>query len=150
VSSTVSLLAPSKIAKLTSPSPTVVRFYLSQLKPQLPALSNAIFEIELRLTAGGEYMIKNPKIAGNTTSINVKGIHIFVKGPGDSGIGEEDLAQGDTWNETEATAAVFALPNPLPTGPMAAKALDTRTIGAHAPGTEAQPDQLTIAFDELN
>jgi hypothetical protein len=124
----------------------VIRFQLSDLHPALPALSNAVLEIEMQLSNASEYHLKNIKIAGNTAAVNVTGVHVYIKTSADSGMGAEDNNQGQGWVSLVATAATSGLPNPLPTGPLNVQPLTTQAIGVNVLSPN---DLLTIGFDNL-
>lgn len=147
---TTTVALPANIPSITAATPGVVRFQLAQLSPAFAALSKAVLEVEIQMVTPTEYRISRPKIAGNTSAVNVRGLHVYLNTAANynatGGSGAEDANQGTFWNSVSATAAVFALPNPLPAKPLGATPLTTTTIQLQVLSTA---DVLTIGFDNL-
>ena len=137
---------PANLPSLMSATPAVMRFNLSTLNPTFAAFSGAVLEIEIQRSNATTYRLNNVKVAGNSAAVMVTGIHVYVKAAGTAGKGTEDTAQGAGWISVSATAPVFALPNPLPTGPLGATPLSTTSINVNQSSTS---DVLTIGIDNL-
>jgi hypothetical protein len=140
---------PSPLPLLTSNAPTVIRFDLSQLTPNVPALNGAILEVSILAynTAQNEYKVYNPRIIGNAAPVSVSSIHVYVRPATGSGLGSEDVNQGDLCAAVKTTAAIAALPNPLPVGPIkTAIPLVNFALGITA---QSAADVITIGFASI-
>jgi len=140
----------STLPTLTAGRTAVLRFALSNLKPGVAPLANAILELEIVAPNPTEYRFTNPKIGGNTAVVQLTGLHVLVKPSAVAGPGSEDTNQGDTWDTISASIPVSTLPNPLPTTPLSMTPLDTRAIavGAYS-STGDLNDTITVGFDVL-
>jgi len=149
---TASMAIPpiSTLPTLTAGKTAVLRFALSNLKPGVAPLANAILELEIVAPNPTEYRFTNPKIGGSTAVVQLTGLHVLVKPSAVAGPGSEDANQGDTWDAISASIPVSTLPNPLPTTPLSMTPLDTRAIGVGAySGTGDLNDTITVGFDVL-
>jgi hypothetical protein len=149
---TASMAIPpiSTLPTLTAGKTAVLRFALSNLKPGVAPLANAILELEIVAPNPTEYRFTNPKIGGNTAVVQLTGLHVLVKPSAVAGPGSEDANQGDTWDAISASIPVSTLPNPLPTTPLSMTPLDTRAIGVGAySSTGDLNDTITVGFDVL-
>jgi hypothetical protein len=143
-------LAYLTASMLTAGKTAVLRFALSNLKPGVAPLANAILELEIVAPNPTEYRFTNPKIGGSTAVVQLTGLHVLVKPSAVAGPGSEDANQGDTWNAISASIPVSTLPNPLPTTPLSMTPLDTRAIGVGAySSTGDLNDTITVGFDVL-
>jgi hypothetical protein len=143
---TLTMPIPSPLPLITSNQVSVMRFDLSQLTPAVPALNGAFLEISIQSYNAlvNEYKIFNPRIVGNSAPVTVNGIHVYLRAATGSGLGTEDVNQGDLWSGVQATAAPVPLPSPLPTGPItAADPLVTISLGVPA---QSAADVITIGF----
>ena len=149
---TASMAIPpiSTLPTLTAGKTAVLRFALSNLKPGVAPLANAILELEIVAPNPTEYRFTNAKIAGSTAVAQLTGLHVLVKPSAVAGPGSEDANQGDTWDAISASIPVSTLPNPLPTTPLSMTPLDTRAIavGAYS-STGDLNDTITVGFDVL-
>lgn len=143
---TAGLTVPATIPVLASNTVAVMRFMGSSLQPAVPALANAIIEVELKMANASEYRFSRLKIAGNTAAVKFTGIHIYVKTAGTAGMGLEDLVQGGLWINVSATAAVFARPANLPTTPLGATPIVTISNYSAQFSTT---DVVTLGFDNI-
>ena len=149
---TASMTIPpiSTLPTLTAGKTAVLRFALSNLKPGVTPLANAILELEIVAPNATEYRFTNPKIGGSTAVVQLTGLHVLVKPSAVAGAGSEDTNQGDTWDAISASIPVSTLPNPLPTTPLAMTPLDTRAIGVGAYSSSGVlNDTITVGFDVL-
>ena len=149
---TASMAIPpiSTLPTLTAGKTAVLRFALSNLKPGVAPLANAILELEIVAPNPTEYRFTNPKIGGSTAVVQLTGLHVLVKPSAVAGPGSEDANQGDTWNAISASIPVSTLPNPLPTTPLSITPLDTRAIGVGAYSSAGDlNDTITVGFDVL-
>lgn len=150
---TASVSLPSTIPVLASNAqPAVVRFELSQMSPTHPALTNAVLEVEVQRTSDSTpttYRFNRVKIAGNTAAVSVKGIHVYLKAPGASGVGAEDPNQGMGWVSVQATAPTFARPATLPATPLGATPVTSTAINSAKRAGTGQVDVITIGIENL-
>ena len=148
---TVSMKMPATIPNLNSNAqPAVVRFELSQMQPAHPALTNAILEVEVQRATPTTYRLNRVKIAGNTAAVMVKGIHVYIKPDGSSGLGSEDANQGMGWVSVQATAPTFARPATLPATPLGATPVTSGAINAAVRATATgASDAITIGIENL-
>lgn len=144
---TASMQVPATVPNLTVRNPAVMRFSLSSLG--VAALTGAIIEIEVQKVNATQYRLGRPKIAGNSAAVMVSGIHVFIKDASTTGVGAQDSSQGLAWTSVMASAPVFALPNTLPTTPLAATPLTTSYMTVQAVSATGA-DVFTIGFDNLN
>ncbi len=151
----VSIPLPATIAAFNAAQPTLIRFNLNTLSPLFGnvKVANALLEIEVRLAnaAGTQYRFSRPKIFGNTATVSVVGLHLYIKAPAAVGMGDEDLSQSILWNAvgkpTPVVAAIAVRPAVLPLTPNAAIPLTTNSI--FYPKTVGVSDTLTIGFEDL-
>ena len=144
---TGSLKVPGTIPNIFGAAPAVLRFPLSALKPAVPGLQNAIFEIEVQMVNDFEYRLSKPKIAGNTISISVKDITVYIKQTDDPLTpGNEDSSLGLNWHSIEANSPIFVIPSPLPNSPLGAQSLAPLPIYFQ---TSTKADYFTLGFAEL-
>jgi hypothetical protein len=149
---TASMAIPpiATLPKLTAGKTAVLRFALSNLKPGVASLAQAILELEIVAPNPTEYRFTNPKIGGSTAVVQLTGLHVLVKPSAVAGPGSEDANQGGTWDALSASIPVSTLPNPLPTTPLSMTPLDTRAIGVGAySSTGDLNDTITVGFDAL-
>lgn len=143
---TATMPVPSPLPLLTDANPAVIRFDLSKLNPPVPALSGATLELSIRAynSIGNEYKVYSPRLAGNTASVTLQGIHVYVRPSTGTGLGVEDVNQGDFWSALNVTVAPTPLPSPLPTGPMTSiNPLTTITLGVTS---QSASDVITVGF----
>ena len=78
---TASMAIPpiSTLPMLTAGKTAVLRFALSNLKPGVAPLANAILELEIVAPNPTEYRFTNPKIGGSTAVVQLTGLHVLVK-----------------------------------------------------------------------
>ena len=149
---TASMAIPpiSTLPTLTAGKTAVLRFALSNLKPGVAPLANAILELEIVAANPTEYRFTNPKIGGSTAVVQLTGVHVLVKPSAVAGPGSEDANQGATWDAVSASIPVSTLPNPLPTTPLSVTPLDPRAIavGAYSSSGDLN-DTITVGFDVL-
>ena len=143
---TATVPMPATIPTTMVANPAIIRLQLSGLG--IPALANAILEIEIQMITPDFYRISRPKIGGNSAAVNVTGLHVFIKGPNDGGIGTED-AEGSLWDNLTATAAVFQLPANLPATRINAVALTLQAITTPKKAVAPAVDMITVAFDNI-
>jgi hypothetical protein len=145
---TQTMAIPNPLPLLTDANPAVIRFDLTQLTPPVPALNGAILELSVRSynTAGNEYKVYDPRLVGNSATVTLQGLHVYVKQATDTGLGTEDVNQGDFWSGVQVTVAPNPLPSPLPTGPMSIDPLTTITLGITALSTS---DVITVGFASI-
>jgi hypothetical protein len=137
---------PANIPSVTAGTVAVLRFDLSKLNPQVPALAGAILEVEILMSNPTEYQVQNPKIAGISSAVQISGIHVFVNTSDGVGIGFEDINQGLFWTTSSVTIPATALPNPLPAGPMSISSFENQPLEIQAQSTS---DVMTIGFDTV-
>jgi len=89
----------------------VLRFALSNLKPGVAPLANAILELEIVAPNPTEYRFTNPKIGGSTAVVQLTGLHVLVKPFAVAGPGSEDANQGEPG--TPSRRASLFLPCPI-------------------------------------
>lgn len=144
---TASLRVPASIPTIFVNTPAVMRFALSELKPKVPALEGAILEIEIQMVNETSYRLSKPKIAGNSASVAFTDLSVFIKTTDDPLThGHEDISQALNWHAVDATAAIFALPAPLPATPLAAVPLAGLPIYFQ---TSTKADYFTIGFGDI-
>jgi len=142
--------AISTLPTLMTGTTALLRFALSDLKPAVASLGNAVLELELVAVNATEYRFSSPKIGGSTAVVQLQGVHVFVKPSSVAGPGSEDTNQGDTWDGTMASIPVSTLPSPLPNTPLAVAPLDTRAIAVGAyTSSGVLNDTITVGFDVL-
>jgi len=150
LTASMAIPAISTLPTLTSGKTAVLRFPLSNLKPAVAPLANAILELEVVAANQTEYRFTNPKIGGSTAVVQLTGLHVLVKPSTVAGAGSEDKYQGDTWDAISTSIPMSTLPNPLPTTPLAMTPLDTRAIGVGAYSSSGDlNDTITVGFDVL-
>lgn len=142
---TATVNLPATIPTLASANPALIRFSLNQLSPAVPALANAILEVEVHMANPTTYRVNRPKIVGNTTPVSLDGIHILIRPASGMGMGVED-PNGAAWAQIAVTAAIAARPATLPTTPLAATPLRTNAIFM---GTQSASDAMTIVLDNV-
>lgn len=142
---TAAVAVPANITGLNV-APKVMRFQLSQMTSVPASLNRAVLEIEIQTANANTYRINRIKIGGNTAAVSIRRIHVYVKTAGASGLGVEDLNQGNLWNSVVATAPVFALPANLPAGPLAATPLSTTALFVEK---LSATDVITIGIEEI-
>ncbi len=143
---TATLAIPNPLPLLTAATPAVLRFALSQLTPPIPALNGAYLEVSVRSynTAQNEYRVYNPRIFGNSVPVHIEGIHAYVRPAAGTGLGTEDVIQGDQWSGVNATAGIFPMPGPLPAGPVTgAIPMATNALGIQS---QSSSDVITLGF----
>ncbi len=140
---TATLPLPATIPTTMVANPAILRFQLSGLG--IPSLANAFIEVEVQMITPDFYRISRPKIAGNSAAVTVTGLHVFIKGPNDGGIGTAD-AEGMIWDDLNATADIFARPANLPATRIAANPLSRRSIQTPK---KSMVDRMTLAFDDI-
>jgi len=146
---TEALPVPSPLPLITSSGVAVMRYDLSRLTPPVASLKGAILEITIRSynIANSEYKISNPRLIGTTVPVTLNGIHVYIRPSTGTGLGIEDVNQGDFWSALNVTAAPVALALPLPSGPMtAAPPLTAISLGIQA---QSAADMLTIGFADI-
>ncbi len=143
---TQTLTFPTAIPSITSANTGVIRFPLSKLSPAVASVAIAIFEVEVQMINATEYRIRNPKIVGNLAIVNITGIHVFTRPATGTGIGVEDFAQGIAWVPTMVSAAIVALPNPIPTTPFKATSLEPLSLSIMV---QSPMDSMTIGFESI-
>jgi hypothetical protein len=146
---TATLPIPANLPVITSSTPAVIRFNLSQLTPSNPALNGVILEVSIALfnSAGTNYKVFNPRIAGNSAPVSVSSLHVYVRAATGSGIGTEDPNQGDIWASLSAIAAPVALPGTLPSGPLTVAAPLINT--SLSIGVRSASDVMTLGFQSI-
>jgi len=142
---TAAVNLPANIPTLASANPALIRFQLSQLAPNVPALANAILEIEVHMANPTTYRMNRPKIVGNSAPVSLDGIHIFIKPAAMAGLGIED-PNGAAWSVIAVTAAIAQRPATLPTTPLAATPLRTNAIFM---GMQSAADAVTVVLDNV-
>lgn len=146
---TATLPIPNPLPLITTKDIAVLRFNLSELTPALSNLSGAVLELSIQSfnTGQNEYKIFNPRIYGNLRSINLSGIHIYVRPASGSGLGTEDVIQGDRWADVQATVRSAATPSPLPDGPVTSlPSITSIVLGVEA---QSEADVITIGFAQI-
>lgn len=144
---TASLRVPATIPTIFTNTPAVLRFALSELSPKVPALNGAILEIEIQMVNDNSYRLSKPKIAGNSVSIAITDLSVFIKATNDPLThGHEDISQALNWHAVDATAAVFALPATLPATPLTAVPLAGLPIYFQ---TSTKADYFTVGFGDI-
>lgn len=144
---TGSLRVPATIPTIFVNTPGVLRFPLSELKPKIMALQNAILEIEIQMVNENSYRLSKPKIAGNGVSVAITDLSVFIKPTDDPTTnGREDVSQALNWHGIDATAAIFALPATMPATPLAAVPLIGLPIYFQ---TSTKADYFTIGFGDI-
>ena len=151
----VSIPLPATIAAFNAANPTLIRFNLNTLNPLFGnvKVANALLEIEVRLAnaAGTQYKFSRPKIFGNTATVSVAGLHLYIKAPAAIGVGDEDTGQSVLWNAvgkpTPVVAAIAVRPAALPLTPNAAVPLTNNSI--FYPKTVGVSDTLTLGIEDL-
>ena len=145
---TASMQVPTAIATIFAAKPSLLRFALSELKPKVMGLENAILEFEIQMANASEYRLSKPKIAGNTRAVTISDIKVYIKPTNDPNtIGTEDTYLSLNWHGVFATAAIFALPAPVTLTPFAAVPLTNLPIYLR---TETKLDYFTIGFGDIN
>lgn len=140
---TASMPIPASLPILTAGNPVVIRFDLSKLQPAVPALSGAVFEVSIQKANPTEYRLINPRLAGNTQAVTVKGIHVYVRAASGTGLGVEDQSQGAAWTGVNTQL----MPSTVPaTGALTGTPLSS--VPLFTP-TQSEPDVLTIGFDSF-
>lgn len=145
---TVSAPVPANLPTLLTGNTAVVRFQLSKLNPSIPALQNAVFEVEMQVVSegSGEYRLSRPKLMGNSSTVTLSGIHVYIRPSTGTGFGSEDTQQGIVWASISAMLAPSALPNPLPAAPLPVTPLTPLSETATVQSTS---DFITIGFDQI-
>lgn len=144
---TASLKVPTTIPTIFVNTPAVLRFPLSQLKPAVAALQNAVLEIEIQMVNDKQYRLAKPKIAGNTTTVAISDLSVFIKATDDPLTnGHEDISLALNWHSVDATAAIFALPSPMPATPLMALPLVSLPIYFQ---TSTKADYFTVGFGDI-
>lgn len=141
---TAALPIPNPLASITAARPSVMRFELKTFG--IPALNNALLEIEIQRANATNYRVNRIKIAGNTAAVRIQGVHVYVKPVGAAGIGVEDENQGSLWRTLDATAPVFARPANLPATPLTATPLSTTALAIQQQSTA---DAITIGIEAI-
>jgi hypothetical protein len=146
---TATLAIPSPLPVITTKTPAVIRFDLSQVTPAVAGL-NGTLEISIASynAAGTTYKIFNPRIFGNSNPISISGMHIYVRPATGTGLGTEDINQGTLWSQLALTAPVVASPSPLPTGP--ASTVSPLTSISLGVGQQSTADVITIGFANIH
>ena len=127
----------------------MIRFDLSQLTPAIPSLTGVVFEISIQAynSALTTYKVFNPRLAGNSVPITVSGIHVYVRPATGSGLGTEDINQGDEWGGVNVVASPMALPSPMPSGPLnSITPLVNSSLGI---AVQSAADVIAIGFAEI-
>lgn len=151
LTSSLPIPAISTLPTLMTGKTALLRFALSDLRPAVAPLANAVLELELVAANATEYRFSSPKIGGSTAAVQLQGVHVLVKPSSVVGPGSEDMNQGDTWDAIAASIPVSTLPSPLPTTPLAVAPLDTRAIAVGAYTSDGVVnDTITVGFDLLN
>lgn len=146
---TAAMPIPSPLPTIFQATPAVIRFQLSQLNPPVPALANAILEISIQSynASFSEYKVFNPRIIGATGPVRVSGMHVYIRQSAQTGLGIEDVNQGDLWSGVNYNVPMSLVPSPLPNGPITsvspivAQALAIQALSAS--------DVLTIGFANI-
>lgn len=143
---TVSLPVPANLPTIFSASPAVIRFQLAQLSPPVPKLASAVLEISIQSynVNNSEYKVFNPRIIGATGPVDINGIHVYVRTSTGTGLGIEDVNQGDLWSNVKVTVPATAKPVTFPTTPYAA--VSPMTSIPLAIQAQSATDVLTIGF----
>lgn len=123
-----------------------VRFLLNAMAPAFPALNNAVAELEVQRLGPGQYRVTRFKIAGASAPVRITGVHVYVRAAAATGIGVEDVYQGNLWKNDVLNVAVIARPNPLPATPMNVAVLETLALIMPA---QSSADVLTIGFENI-
>ncbi len=146
---TGTLAIPNPLPLITGNQVAVLRFALADLNPAVPALAGATLEISIHAfnSAQNEYKLFNPRLFGHSQSINISGLHVYVRPASGSGLGTEDVIQGNRWASVNAVADPVALPSQLPAGPMTNLPTLTRVVLGVAAQSDA--DVITIGFAEI-
>ena len=144
---TGSLKVPATIPTIFVNTPAVLRFALSELKPKVMALQNAILEIEIQMVNDNSYRLSKPKIVGNGVSVAITDLSVFIKTTDDPTTnGREDISQALNWHAVDATAAIFPLPASLPATPLTAVPLIGLPIYFQ---TSTKADYFTVGFGDI-
>jgi len=148
---TASMAIPpiSTLPTLTAGKTAVLRFALSNLKPGVAPLANAILELEIVAPNPTEYRFTNPKIGGSTAVVQLTGLHVLVK--------PSAVAGPAARTRTRETPGTHLGEHPCldpaqssPTTPLSMTPLDTRAIGVGAySSTGDLNDTITVGFDVL-
>lgn len=137
---TPSVQVPASIPSLVGGKSATMSFPLSQLNPAFAGFSGATFTFNIQIAnptaVPPEYHITNPKITGLNNTVSITGIHVLIKGPGVSGIGSEDINQGNLWDNVTVQAT------------SAATSLESGSLDITATSTMLN-DSLTVGFDNL-
>lgn len=146
---TATMAIPANLPLITSGKLAVMRFDLSQLAPQVPALVGAVLEISIQSynSAMTNYKILNPRLMGNTASVRLTGLHVYVRPVSGSGLGTEDLNQGDLWSAVDRVQAMTAMPSPMPSGP--ATTIVPLSSTSLAISSRSAADVITIGFADI-
>lgn len=154
---TANLSLPATIANYDAATnaSTPLRFNLNQAMPaDLGAkYANAILEVEVRYTGPSQthYRFNRMKIYGNNAAGTIVGLHLYIKGASDAGMGNEDLQQTMLWNSigkpTPVAVPVAARPGTLPATPV--NVTPFSTTGLILPKIGAG-DVITIGIEILN
>jgi hypothetical protein len=142
---TATVPMPATIPTTMVANPAILRLQLSGFG--VPALTNAILELEIQMISLEVYRISRPKIGGNSAQVIVKNLHVFIKGPNDGGVGTEDL-QGDFWLDS-FTAPVFQLPNNLPNNRIGAQNLTGLAVTMPKKAVAPAVDMITIGIEDI-
>jgi hypothetical protein len=149
---TATVPMPTTIPMVTSATaPAVINFQLSALTPPVASLSGAILQLEVQMDNPTTYKFSNPRIGGNTASVTIGGIHIFIRPSGTTtGIGTEGPSPANLWDSlTGLIAAVFNLTSTTPTTPIAATPLTTTDLFVQMQSTAPAVDSITIGIDSI-
>jgi hypothetical protein len=143
---TASLPIPAPLPLVTERATAVMRFNLAQMNPPVAALTGAMLEISIQSynLAGTEYKVFNPRLVGASSTVKISGIHVYIRPATGTGLGTEDIYQGDLWSGLSVMVSPLALPSPLPSGPMTSVTPMTSTsLGIQVQSTA---DVMTIGF----
>src|SRR3989442_6815008 len=93
---TASMAIPpiSTLPTLTAGKTALLRFALSNLKPGVAPLANAILELEIVAPNPTEYRFTNPKIGGSTAAVQLTGLHLLLEPSAGAGPRSADAHHG--------------------------------------------------------
>lgn len=91
---------PANLPVITTNQSVVMRFDLSQLAPNVPALNGAFLEINIQAynSALTTYKLSNPRIVGNTAPVSYAGLHVYIRAATGTGLGQEFINGGCRWS----------------------------------------------------
>ncbi len=138
VSSPVAIVNPLPL--ITTTQVATLKFNLSEVAPAVASLAGATLEISIQSfnSVQNEYKVFNPRIYGNIRPISLRGLHIYVRPASGSGLGVEDVIQGDQWSGISATVAPVSAPG---------TSLSPIVLGIEA---QSEADVITVGFADVH